>query len=79
MSQFLQWAAMATGIAAAILVTGKFSHRMTGIGFLIFTVSSVGWIAFAVIKGEQPLAIQNAVLLLVNMVGVYRYLIARDA
>jgi len=79
MVDIIQWAATATGIVAAIMVAGKFSARITGIGFLIFTVSSIGWIAFAAMKGEPPLAIQNSVLLLVNLFGVYRYMIVKDA
>ncbi|MDZ4762856.1 MAG: hypothetical protein SGJ21_17495 [Alphaproteobacteria bacterium] len=78
MTDIIQWAATITGIAAAIMVAGKFSTRITGIGFLVFAVSSVGWIAFAVIEGELPLTIQNGMLLLINLFGVYRYLIMKE-
>lgn len=78
MVELVQWSATILGIIAAIMVAGKFSARITGWGFVIFAVSSVGWIAFGLIKGEAPLTLQNGVLLVVNMVGVWRHLIAKD-
>lgn len=73
----VQWAATITGIVAAITVAGNFGAKITGWGFLIFTFSSIGWIAFAVIKGETPLAIQNIVLFAVNLFGIWRYWVVR--
>ena len=74
MTDIIQWGATITGIAAAILVALNLGARVTGWGFVIFTVSSVGWVAFAVIEGETPLAVQNAVLFCINVIGVWRYL-----
>ncbi|RYG35279.1 MAG: hypothetical protein EON93_06795 [Burkholderiales bacterium] len=79
MVDLVQWSATILGIIAAIMVAGKFSARITGWGFVIFAVSSIGWIAFGLIKQEPPLTLQNGVLLIVNMVGVWRHLIAKDA
>lgn len=70
----IQWTATLTGIVAAILVAGKFPGRITGWGFVIFTVSSIAWVAFGLLKGEAPLTLQNAVLFVINIVGVWRYL-----
>ncbi len=78
LSQAIQWAAMALGIVAAIMVAAKINAKITGWGFVIFAVSSVGWVAFGAMEGEAPLTIQNAVLLLINGVGVWRYLIAKE-
>lgn len=74
----IQWAAMTTGIIAAILIAGRFGQRTSGIGFLIFAASSIAWVVVGLGKGEAPLAIQNSVLLLINIFGVWRYLIARE-
>jgi len=74
MTDIIQWGATITGIAAAILVALNLGARVTGWGFVIFTVSSVGWVAFAVMEQETPLAIQNAVLFCINVIGVWRYL-----
>ena len=79
MADTVQWAATLTGIVAAIMVAGKFSGRITGWGFVLFAVSSVGWVAFGLLKEETPLTLQNAVLFVVNLVGVWRYLIMKEA
>lgn len=78
MADIVQWLATATGIVAAIMVAGKFSEPITGWGFVIFAISSVGWIAFGMLKQETPLTIQNGVLFLINLVGVWRHLIAKQ-
>jgi hypothetical protein len=42
-------------------------------GFVIFVIASILWIASAL--GETPcLLIQNVVLLLINLVGIWRWL-----
>lgn len=79
MPDTVQWIATITGIIAAIMVAGKFSGKTTGWGFVVFALSSIGWITFGLMKGEPPLTIQNAVLFVVNLVGVWRYLIAKEA
>lgn len=77
MKEFLGYTAMLTGTAAAIMVSTNIGRRVTGYGFVIFTVSSVTWIAYALQDGETPLMLQNAVLTAVNLAGIYRWLIAR--
>ena len=71
----LEWAATGTGIAAAIVVSLNLGVRITGWGFVVFTVSSVCWIAAAVMQGETALTVQNGVLFVINLIGIYRYLI----
>lgn len=78
MTDIIQWAATLSGIAGAILIAGKFPGRISGWGFLVMVASSIAWLAFAAFKGEAPLAIQNVVMLLVNLFGVYRHLIRRE-
>lgn len=71
----LEWAATGTGIVAAIVVSLNLGVRITGWGFVVFTVSSVCWIAAALMQGETALTVQNAVLFVINLIGIYRYLI----
>jgi uncharacterized protein with PQ loop repeat len=78
MEQTVQWLSMATGIVAAVMVASKLSARVTGWGFVIFAVSSVGWVVFGFAIGETPLIIQNAVLVVINLIGVWRYLIVKE-
>ena len=79
MADIVQWFATISGIIAAVMVAGKFSARIAGWGFVIFAFSSVGWIAFGLMKGEPPLTLQNSVLFFVNLVGVWRHLIVKEA
>jgi len=75
MNDMVNWFASSSTIAAAILVAANISPRASGIGFIIFTISSLCWIAIGVIDEEPALTTQNAVLTLINLVGVYRYLL----
>lgn len=77
--ELLRWTASITGMIAAILVAANAGSRITGIGFVVFCLSSVLWIATSIMGGNNPLAIQNVVLFAINLFGVYRYLWRRDA
>ncbi|GGY43004.1 hypothetical protein [Parvularcula lutaonensis] len=72
----LEWAATGSGIVAAVIVSLNLGPTKTGWGFVVFTFSSVCWIATAVIQGETALTIQNAVLFVINVIGIWRYLLA---
>jgi uncharacterized protein with PQ loop repeat len=78
MADIVQWMATISGIIAAVMVAGKFSGKITGWGFVIFAASSVGWVAFGLMKEETPLTLQNAVLFVINLIGVWRYLIMKE-
>lgn len=69
---------MASGIVAAIMVSANFSRRTTGYGFAVFLVSSLVWIAYGVLGADPPLVIQNGILVLINMLGVYRWLVLKE-
>ena len=73
----VRWLATGTGIVAAILVALNLGAKITGIGFCIFLVCSISWTAVGLFADETGLAIQNAVLTVINIVGIYRYLIAK--
>ncbi|MEW4466970.1 hypothetical protein AB1K62_03960 [Parasphingorhabdus sp. JC815] len=72
--EILRWAASISGMVAAILVALNAGAKVTGIGFIIFTISSLIWITASVADGNNPLAVQNVVLLIINIFGIYRYL-----
>lgn len=76
MNDVIQWTATVSGVVAAIMVALNISARITGIGFAVFIVSSLAWISFGFMEDDNGLALQNVVLTVVNIVGVYRYLIA---
>lgn len=77
MNNVLEWVAMAGGIAGAITVSLDLGRRITGYGFIIFLVSSVAWVFVGIGQGEAPLTIQNVILSAVNVLGIYRWLIAK--
>lgn len=66
-----------TGIAAAIMVAINLGNRFTGWGFVVFTVSSVCWVALGIAEEMRSLVIQNAVLFVINLVGIYRWLFVK--
>lgn len=68
---------MASGIAAAIMVSIDAGRKITGWGFVVFTFSSISWIAVGVMEGEPPLSLQNVVLTGINLFGIYRWLIRK--
>lgn len=70
-----EWAASLSGMAAALMISLNLGRRITGFGFLIFVASSVCWIVAAALESEPALGSQNAVLFVINCVGVYRWLI----
>ncbi|MEH6703095.1 hypothetical protein [Parasphingorhabdus sp.] len=73
----LRWTASISGMIAAILVSLNAGAKITGIGFIIFSGSSVVWIAASLIDGNNPLAVQNLVLFGINIFGIYRYLLRK--
>lgn len=67
----LRWSATAAAIVAAILVASN--TEVTKWGFVIFLVASVLWIGAGLADRIYSLATLNAVLLVVNLVGVWRW------
>lgn len=76
-TDIIKWAATASGIVAAFMVALDSGRRVTGWGFVIFTGSSIAWIIASVMAGDAALGTQNAVLLGINILGVYRYLVRK--
>jgi uncharacterized membrane protein YphA (DoxX/SURF4 family) len=76
-TDILSWVAPITGISAAIMVALNAGTRFTGWGFVVFTVSSLAWVALGAAQGLQSLVIQNGVLFVVNLVGIYRWLFVK--
>lgn len=73
----IDWFASISGMIAALMIAWDHSRRITGWGFVLFCATSAAWIVVGVINGQPPLAIQNVVLLVINALGVYRYLIRK--
>ena len=66
-------AAVMTVIAAA-LVAANWNARLMVAGFIIFIVASLAWMIDGWQESKASLVIQNGVLLLINLLGVWRWL-----
>jgi len=74
MEQIANWVAPIATTIAALLVAANLGARITGIGFIAFSVGSVAWMVIGAATGQANLIWQNAVLLLVNILGMWRWL-----
>jgi hypothetical protein len=61
-------------VVAAVLVASNYSPRTMVVGFSTFVVASVLWMIAGYIDAKLSLVFQNAVLLVVNVVGIWRWL-----
>jgi hypothetical protein len=68
------WIAPAATMIAAIMTAANLGSRVTGWGFAIFSVGALAWIVVGASTGQQNLLWSNAFLLLVDLVGVWRWL-----
>jgi len=71
----IRWFASISGMIAATLVSLDWGRRDTGWGMVLFCASAVAWITGAVLAHDWALGTQNVVLLGIDVLGVYRYLI----
>ena len=67
------FAAIAT-VFAASLVAANLNARVTVAGFIIFIVASIAWMVDGWLETKASLVIQNVILLLINVIGVWRWL-----
>jgi hypothetical protein len=72
----IRWTAALTGIAGGILLAVRIPW--SGWGFAFFAVSSAAWVAAGLLMRVRSLVMVNTVLLLTNLFGIYRWLIATD-
>jgi hypothetical protein len=76
----LQWYGAVAGAIAALIVSLDLGRRWTGFGFVIFVTSSITLIAWGFLKPDaEGIGTQNIVLLVINLIGVHRYLIRRKS
>ena len=68
------WVAPIATTLAAIMVAANLGTRVTGWGFVVFSVGSVAWVVIGAATGQANLLWQNVFLLGVNVVGIWRWL-----
>ena len=72
----LEWIAAVGTMLAAGLVAADLGRRVTGFGFVLFCAVAVTWIVSGVTSDALPIAAMNSVLLLINIYGVWQYLLS---
>lgn len=72
--EVLRTVAAAMTIIAAAMVAANWNARITVCGFALFIAASIAWIADGIMEPKSSLVIQNAVLLVINALGVWRWL-----
>lgn len=74
MEQLAGWVATIATIVAAMMTAANLGARVTGWGFVIFTMGSAAWMATGLLAGQTHLVVANSVLAMINIVGVRRWL-----
>lgn len=73
----LEWIAAIGAIVAAALIAFDLGRRATGWGFVLFCAVSAVWIVSGLSASDgMPIAVQNAILLLINGYGVWQFLLS---
>lgn len=74
MSEIAGWIAPAATMIAAMMTAANLGARITGWGFVVFSVGSVAWTTVGLTSGQTNLVLSNAFLTVVNVVGIWRWL-----
>ena len=74
MADVIPWVATVATIIAASITAANLGSRITGYGFCVFLVGSLSWVAAGVLTGQSALTWTNAVLTLLNIFGIWRWL-----
>jgi membrane protein implicated in regulation of membrane protease activity len=74
MADNISWVATIATIIAASMTAANLGSRITGYGFAVFLIGSLAWLATGFLTGQPALVWTNAVLTVLNIFGVWRWL-----
>jgi sporulation protein YlmC with PRC-barrel domain len=74
MEDISSWVAPIATAIAACMTASNLGARVTGWGFVVFTVGSIAWTTYGAATGQTNLVWQNLFLTAVNLVGIWRWL-----
>lgn len=74
MEELSSWVAPIATAIAACMTAANLGARITGWGFVVFTIGSVAWTSYGALTGQSNLLWQNLFLTAVNLLGVWRWL-----
>lgn len=73
----LQYYGAVAATVAALIVSLDLGRKWTGYAMVVFVTSSLALIAWGFLQPEsEGIGMQNVVLLVINSVGVWRYLLS---
>lgn len=68
------WVAPIATTIAALMTASNLGARITGYGFIVFTLGSIAWATLGIATGQANLLWQNVILTGLNLFGVWRWL-----
>ena len=74
MEPILNWVAPIATIIAALMTASNLGAKITGTGFIVFTVGSLSWLTLGMIGDDPSLLWMNVALTILNLFGIWRWL-----
>jgi len=74
MADTISWMATIATIIAATMTASNLGSKITGYGFAVFLLGSMSWLGVGILTDQPALTWTNAVLTLLNIFGVWRWL-----
>ena len=74
MEDILPWVATAATIIAASITASNLGSRITGYGFIVFTVGSIAWFGVGLMTDQPAILWTNVALTFLNLFGIWRWL-----
>ena len=68
------WIALAATCVAALMTASNLGARVTGWGFVIFTIGAAAWVVVGVATNQTQLLYSNIFLGIVDVFGIWRWL-----
>lgn len=72
----LEWTATILSIAGATLLA--FKNRYSGWGFVLFLISNVLWISFAILINKNGFFTTQVAFTCTSLIGIYNWIIRRS-
>lgn len=74
MISLIGWVATIATMIAAMMTASNLGARVTGWGFVVFSISSISWTTLGYTTGQTALVATNGFLMVTNLVGIWRWL-----
>ena len=74
MEDIATWIAPIATTIAALMTASNLGSRVTGWGFVVFTIGSLAWLVLGIATGQSNLLWQNIILTALNLFGIWRWL-----